>query len=68
MGGVSGVSERKFHGLDSDGMESVFMKMVDIEDRIALSDEEERVFDICIQCVAQIHNRMLDGKEITWDD
>ena len=66
--GVNGVSDRKFHGCDSVGIFRIYKKMTEIEDSLALSEDEVKTFDIAVQCVAQIYSRMLDGKEIIWDD
>ena len=58
---------RTFHGLNRNDISAVLSMLCDIEDRIELTQEESDAYDIAIQCVTQIHNRMLDGKGINWD-
>lgn len=59
--------KRTFCGVDWSGLEEVLNTMCELEDKIKLTDKEESCFDIAIQCVTQIMNRMVDGKEINFD-
>ena len=60
--------ERKYCGKTLEQMNKILDTMCDIEDRIELTDEEQETFDIAIQCVTTVMNRMTDNKPITWDD
>ena len=53
---------RKFCGKDWDGMNKVLDKVCEIEDRLDLSDEEQEAYDIAVQCITTVMNRM--GKDI----
>lgn len=60
--------ERKFYGLNRAEMNEVLNVMCDLEERVTfLTQEEEKAYDIAIQCVCQIVNRMADDKPINWD-
>ena len=49
-------------------MNKVLNIMCELEERIPdMTKEEENAYDIAVQCVAQIANRMADGKQINWD-
>ena len=60
--------ERKYCGLTHHEMDDVLEKICDIEGRIELTDEEQDAFDIAIQCITTIMNRMVDDEKIEWDD
>ena len=60
--------ERKYCGNTWKQMNDILTTMCEIEDRIELTDEEEDAFDIAIQCVATVMNRMTDNRPIEWDD
>ena len=60
--------ERKYCGKNWDDMNTVLNIMCDIEDRIELSDEQQEAFDIAIQCVTTVLNRMKEDRPIEWDD
>ena len=59
--------ERKYCDKTWDDMNKVLDTMCEIEDRIELTDEETDTFDIAIQCITTVMNRMTDDKPITWD-
>ena len=42
-------------------------ELCEIEDKYDFTEEEQKAYDIAIQCVTQILNRMGDGKQINWD-
>ena len=62
--------ERKYCGKTWDEMNKVLDTMCDIEDRVELSEDEQDAFDIAIQCVTTVMNRMKCDKPIAfeWDD
>jgi len=60
--------KRKYCGKTWDDMNTILNIMCDIEDRIELSDEQQEAFDIAIQCVTTVMNRMKDDRPIEWDD
>ena len=60
--------ERKYCGKSWADMNVILNIMCDIEDRIELTDGEQDAFDIAIQCVTTVMNRMTDDKPIEWDD
>lgn len=59
--------KRTFCGANWSEMEEVLNTMCELEDKIELTDNEQKHFDIAIQCVTQIINRMVDGKGINFD-
>lgn len=59
-------TERTFCGQNWAGMDNVLTTICELEDRIEMTDQEE-AFDIAVQCVSQIMNRMQDGGPINWD-
>ena len=62
------MESRKFCGHNHESMDRILDTMCKLEDRIELSEEEEEAFDIAIQCVTCIMNRMTDDRGIEWDD
>lgn len=48
-------------------MNDVLDKMCILEDELDLDDEMQGIFDIAIQCVTTVMNRMKDDKPIEWD-
>lgn len=62
------MEERKYCGLNHDDMCNVLTTMCEIENIIELTKEEQDAFDIAIQCVATVLNRMVDDSPIEWDD
>lgn len=63
-----GKKERRYLGLNRDEMRMVLHTMCRIEDENYYTPEEENAFDIAIQCVTTVMNRMADDRRITWDD
>lgn len=60
--------KRTFYGQNRSQMNKVLNIMCELEERIPdMTKEEENAYDIAVQCVAQIANRMADGKQINWD-
>lgn len=59
--------ERRFHGYTWDDMNRVLDLVCDIEDRVEMTKHEEQDYDIAIQCVTAILNRMKEDKAICWD-
>ena len=62
------MESRKFCGHDHASMNKILDTMCEIEDRIELTKDEEDAFDIAIQCITCIMNRMTDDRGIEWDD
>lgn len=57
-----------FYGQNRSQMNKVLNIMCELKERIPdMTKEEENAYDIAVQCVAQIANRMADGKQINWD-
>ena len=48
-------------------MSKVLDTVCELEDRIEMTEEEQEDYDIAIQCVTTVLNRMLDDKPIEWD-
>lgn len=63
----SSEQERKFCGYSWEDMDRVLTVICDVEDRVDMTDQEMNDYDIAVQCVAQVMNRMRDGKPIDWD-
>ena len=61
-------ADRRFFGYDWYGLDHMLDVLCQLEDNILVTDEENEALDIGIQSLAQIMNRMKDGKEIFWDD
>lgn len=59
--------KRTFCGKSWSDMGEVLNTMCNLEDDIDLTDKENDCFNIAIQCITQIMNRMIDGKEINFD-
>ena len=59
--------ERRFCGYTWDDMSRVLDTVCIVEDRVEMTEQEERDYDIAVQCVAAILNRMKDDKPINWD-
>lgn len=52
-------------------MKQVLYFLCDCEDEIELSEDERDMYDVAVQCVAAVLNRMVDGCEdrpIMWDE
>ena len=59
--------ERTFCGLNRAQLNVVLNTMCELEERIPdLTDEEQDMYDIGVQCVCQIVNRIADNKPINW--
>lgn len=59
--------EKTFHGLNRSQLNQVLNILCDIEDTYEFKDDEQKAFNVAIQCTTQILNRMGDGKQINWD-
>lgn len=59
---------KTYCGLTGKQMDRVLTKMCEIEDRIDLSNDEQDAFDISIQCVTDIMNKMKDGEQIEFEE
>ena len=61
---------RKYCGKSLEEMNDVLDSMCAIEDRIELTSEEKDAFDIAIQCVTTVINRMNSGNLVPfeWDN
>lgn len=64
--------ERKYCGLTWEQMNEVLDTMCNIEDRVEeigwQEVGEQDAFDIAIQCITTVMNRMKDDRPIEWDD
>ena len=52
-------------------MKQVLYFMCDIEDEVRLTEDERDMYDIAVQCVAAVMNRMIPGCEdrpLVWDE
>lgn len=59
--------ERTYCGKNHQQMSKVLDTVCELEDRIEMTEEEQEDYDIAIQCVTTVLNRMLDDKPIEWD-
>jgi len=59
--------ERKFHGKTRAEMNGVLDYMCLLKERLRIPAEEQDKFDMAIQCIATVTNRMTDDKKIEWD-
>lgn len=60
--------ERKYCGKTWKQMNEVLNRMCELEDRCDLLDDEQEAFDIAIQCITTVINKMKDDSPIEWDD
>ena len=60
-------NERKFCGYSWDDMNRVLDLICKVEDQVEMTDQETDDYDIAVQCVSQIMNRMQDGGPINFD-
>lgn len=58
---------KTFCGKTKEQMKSVLYFMCDIEDEIEMDGDEEEMFDVAIQCVTAIINRMDDAHNDLFD-
>ncbi len=58
---------RIYWGKNWEQMNKILDIMCDIEDKYEMNAEERDAFDIAIQCVTTVMNRMKDNRPITWD-
>ena len=49
-------------------MNIVLNILCDLEDKLDLKKEEEDAFDIAIQCVTTVLNRMVEDRPISWGE
>ena len=60
--------ERTFRKLTRSQLNEVLNVVCGLEKRIQdMTEEEKHAFEIGVQCIAQILNRMADDKPINWD-
>ena len=59
---------RKFCGKNREEMNEILNFMCELESKVNLSEEEWDMYDIAIQCVAVVINRMVDNKLIIFDE
>ena len=61
--------EHKYCGKTWEEMNKVLDKICYLEDQFdGMTKEEIDAFDIAIQCVTTVMNRMKDDRPIAWDD
>ena len=61
-------NERKFCGYTWQDMDRVLDLICDIENRTEMTSQQEDDFDIAVQCVALVMNRMKEDRPIAWDE
>ena len=59
--------ERTFHGKTRAEMNCVLNYICLLRDELQILIDKRDNFDIAIQCVATVTNRMADNKTIEWD-
>lgn len=59
---------RRFCGYTWQEMNCVLDFICAVENEIELNEQDQKDFNVVIQCVTEIMNRMKDGKGIIWDD
>lgn len=62
-----GGKEHTYCGKTWEQMNRVLDIVCELEDRIEMTDEEQEAFDIAIQCITTVMNRMKDDSPIEWD-
>ena len=60
--------ERTFKGRNRAQMNKILDLMYLLKDQLLLTDEETADYDIAMQCVVTITNRMADNKPLEWDN
>mgnify|MGYP007133740405 CR=1 FL=1 len=58
---------KTYCGYTHDDMNRVLDFMCNIEDQMELDDKQVNDFDVAIQCIATVMNRMVDDRPIEWD-
>ena len=61
-------NERKFCGYTWKDMDRVLDLLCNTEEHIDLTGQQEDDYDIAIQCVTLVMNRMKDDRPIVWDE
>lgn len=59
---------KTYCGKTWDDMNGILDTMCEIEDRVDLTYDEQDAFDIAIQCVTTVMNRMKDNRPIEFDE
>jgi len=59
---------KTYCGKTRDEMNDILNFMCELEDKVELTDEEEEKYDVAIQCVATVMNRMIHNRPICFDD
>ena len=57
----------KYCGKTHQEMDEILNTMCDIEEHIFMSKKEEEAFNIAIQCISTVMNRMVDNRPIEFD-
>lgn len=61
-------NNRKFCGHTWEDMNRVLNFLCNIEDHMDLTGQQEADFDIAVQCVTLVMNRMKEDMPIVWDE
>ena len=61
-------NERKFCGYTWEDMNRVLDLLCNTEDHMDLTDQQAEDFDIAVQCVTLVMNRMKEDRPIVWDE
>ena len=59
---------RRFCGYTWDEMNRVLDLICSVEDHMDLTGQQENDYDIAVQCVALVMNRMKDNRPIIWEE
>lgn len=60
--------ERKFHGYTWNDLNHVLDFLCELADDLELTEEQDRDFDIGIQCIVTVMNMMSVDVPILWDE
>lgn len=60
-------TERKYCGRTWEQMNEELDTMCKLEEKLNLTEKEGNAFDVAIQCMTTVMNRMQNNKPIIWD-
>lgn len=61
------ITTKTYCGLNYSQLDKVLTIMSQIEDKKDLTEQQQIAFDISVQCVTEVMNRMKDDKPITFE-
>lgn len=62
------ITTKTYCGLNQKQLDKIITIMSEIEDKKKLTERQKMAFDISVQCVTEIMNRMQDGKPIEFEE